>query len=574
MTQPSFARRSTGALSVIASLLVGCGGGGSAGRGVAPVTMPATAAPSAGPLATATIAVTVPTASAPPIAVRGASRSARRPRYVSPGTSSVAIFLNGAATPAATVPLGVGTVGPNGTTYSLALPVPVGSDAFGVSLLSSGGLVLATGTSTVTIGYGLPNTVAVTALGVPAVARIVPATLVPPAATATFPLGVTVYDAAGYAISGTYAYPLTLNVAGTTSTLASSADAAAATAALTAATTPVRVSIANAAGRYLGAATLRPGAVATGDTAIVATGGTDDKIYHVDTRTFAVSLFATFGGIAPTVVRTTPDGRTILVGLANGLIDMYSAQNYNAMGILEPHGDAPMQSVVDVAIDDLSQTAYALIAVGGTSYVVDESAIPDGSGERATLAGAVGCTSVAIDATSGLPTASCANGLYSFAFATNPGIAVLASSVPGGGLAEQFLSPFALLSSSGTGSVSVYQATSTTAPAAYTVARTLTVPSGSTALALDPTGSIAYVGTASGVTVLDDTAAPTSVLGTIATSAAPLALTDIPGGYVLPDAQVWALETGGAIQPLDTGTLTALTTITLPGPVVGLAFAP
>src|ERR1700738_614558 len=82
--------------AMCAALLAGCAGGGSSGS--AP-PIPARAAGQA----RGTLAITVPSpGSGPAISPHDVRR---RPAYVSPGTRTVVVYVNGASAPSATVPL-------------------------------------------------------------------------------------------------------------------------------------------------------------------------------------------------------------------------------------------------------------------------------------------------------------------------------------------------------------------------------------------------------------------------------------------------------------------------------------
>ncbi len=157
-----------------------------------------------------------------PSTTRGASSSARRPRYISAGTQSIAVVVNGGApqvfsvaSPGGPVPNCTGPTQPiepvnppvePATSCTWSLLVPPGPATFAVTLYSgpnATGSVLSRGRTSATIVAGASNDVAVTFDGIPAALFLELGTSAPPTGTASvIPVVVYTVDAAGYAIIG------------------------------------------------------------------------------------------------------------------------------------------------------------------------------------------------------------------------------------------------------------------------------------------------------------------------------------------------------------------------------------
>jgi hypothetical protein len=146
----------------------------------------------------------------------------RSPAFIPPSTASVKITLltvNGAAPPSGlttvkTTNLTSATCG-GGNGCNVTGPAsPVGSDSFSVTIYdaaNAGGHALSTATQTFVLRRGVANTGSLTLLGVPSTFTLtgVPAGTAGTTIAST-PLTLTVKDAAGDAITGTYANPVTI----------------------------------------------------------------------------------------------------------------------------------------------------------------------------------------------------------------------------------------------------------------------------------------------------------------------------------------------------------------------------
>jgi hypothetical protein len=151
-----------------------------------------------------------------PLTTRGTS-ARRRAAYVSPGTESVAISVNGGTPQVFSATTAGGPIAGCSapvvrtntqpiTTCSWTLQVPPGPATFSVTLysgLNGTGSVLSKGSTSATIAMGQANDVAVTFNGVPAALVLQLGSAAPPAGIASA-ISVVVYvvDAAGYAIIG------------------------------------------------------------------------------------------------------------------------------------------------------------------------------------------------------------------------------------------------------------------------------------------------------------------------------------------------------------------------------------
>jgi len=190
-----------------ALLLASCSGGGASSGGV-----------QAQAFERGTVAMTFP-----PVVTSSSSASRKRPQFLSPSTASVSIAVTGVAAP---VIASVAANSPNctavgaGRACTVTVSAPVGSSIFTVKLYDGAnatGNLLGTGTGTATVTSGSPFTVAIGVTGVAGSIDITAtqATFVPGTA-ATTPLTVTLHDADGNVITGTYATPVTLTDSDTT----------------------------------------------------------------------------------------------------------------------------------------------------------------------------------------------------------------------------------------------------------------------------------------------------------------------------------------------------------------------
>jgi virginiamycin B lyase len=149
---------------------------------------------------------------------RAAASAARKPKYVSPGTQSFTVSVNGALAAEVDVdPFSSACSSQSLSTNCTAhVDAPVGDDTFTLSLYdgSNGrGPVLSTGTATQTVTRGALNTVAIPLRGVVASVVISLASPNPQmGAPSTTAVNVKAFDAAGSQITGTtpFATPLTL----------------------------------------------------------------------------------------------------------------------------------------------------------------------------------------------------------------------------------------------------------------------------------------------------------------------------------------------------------------------------
>lgn len=253
--------------------LVACAGGGGSSTSAPRAPLPAASAsaqPSPGAAGTSATGNAQFTITVPP---KSASASAHRRRVaeISPyaqGLSISAESSTGAGDGAnyvlsATAP-GCRANSGGGFTCVLAVPAPAGSDTFTANvydLPNFGNFTIAnmigTGTAQATITAGQSNAVNITIEGVPASATLTVPNAAPALGTpSTQALTVTAFDADGYPITGTYANPVTLAIAGSGLTLSTTSVASS--------TTPVTVT-------YTGANVFRadvyvPGATVTGST--------------------------------------------------------------------------------------------------------------------------------------------------------------------------------------------------------------------------------------------------------------------------------------------------------------------
>jgi hypothetical protein len=176
----------------------GCGGGSGTTPG-GPAPAPTTAPKPPAETASVTFSIAVPSR---------VMSVQRQPRYVSPGTATVQVAVNGGAPQSFSVSGGTpcsSTTQPpsSGTCVVASVQAPPGNDTFTVTLLDGAGRTLSAGTVQQTIVANQTNTVNITFDGVVAALRV-SLTNAAPAAGSPARIGVvlTPLDAAGYTIVG------------------------------------------------------------------------------------------------------------------------------------------------------------------------------------------------------------------------------------------------------------------------------------------------------------------------------------------------------------------------------------
>jgi hypothetical protein len=226
--------------------LTACGGGGGGGHTTVPGTGTtlaakpgATSAPRSSTAANVTVSFQIP---AVPSASATLQALKRKPAFVSSGTDGVVLsaYLHSDTAHANPIASAVDNVSPGSstctgtTTRTCALTIGITPPAAGASIdfvvtlyaaapvngaIPATTAVLGTGTlAAQTVVANTQNAFTLTVLGVPAAASV---TFAPPGTAtlgqaATLPLIVTVFDASGATIEGTYATPLTLTTSDTT----------------------------------------------------------------------------------------------------------------------------------------------------------------------------------------------------------------------------------------------------------------------------------------------------------------------------------------------------------------------
>ena len=197
-----------------ALVLNACSGSGGAlspatsTHGTSTSTSPGSTAPAAAKLVPTNFTFVLP---------KTATSSARRPQYVTANIQSVTITLNtvnGAAPPSGLTT----SVTTNMTTSSCPCsvpgpPVPPGTDNFTLTTFdaqNAGGAVVSVGSPTYVIAVGVANLNTVTLDGVPASVTF-PTVTAAAGTTLSSAFNVTVNDADGNAILGTYANPVSLS---------------------------------------------------------------------------------------------------------------------------------------------------------------------------------------------------------------------------------------------------------------------------------------------------------------------------------------------------------------------------
>lgn len=173
----------------------GCSGGSSASPPPGAPQAVAVPAKLQGPTVPATLTINIP--------ARTPSHDARLPKFVPSQVNSIVIAVNGSSSVTTNVT-------PSVSTYSISVPVAIGSNTFVVSLFdgaNASGNLLGQGTQTTTITQAGPNNVPVTINGKVA---FISFNIVPLSQTQIniFPVGI---DAQGNIISGTYLSSITLN---------------------------------------------------------------------------------------------------------------------------------------------------------------------------------------------------------------------------------------------------------------------------------------------------------------------------------------------------------------------------
>ena len=176
---------------------IGCGGGSSSGPGVATSS-------SAG---RAVLTLTIPP--------KTAASTQRRADFVSPSTQSVSIVVN--TSPAQITNVGPTnsncTTGSNGTTCTITVSAPVGSNTFTVTLYdgqNATGNVLGMATASGNVVAGQAFVINVTAVGQPKSVQIT----MTPIAPGQVAIGARALDAGGNAIAGSFPSAVTLAASG------------------------------------------------------------------------------------------------------------------------------------------------------------------------------------------------------------------------------------------------------------------------------------------------------------------------------------------------------------------------
>ncbi|GAC1405328.1 MAG: hypothetical protein NVSMB64_10030 [Candidatus Velthaea sp.] len=568
--------RSTAAAALGAVFLSACGAGGGSG---ASALVPNPAKPNTG---VATLSISVPVGS-PVIAPRAGTR---RTAYVSPGTKNVAVYVNGAAAPSATLALPAPSGSP--ATYTVNVNAPYGNDSFRVDLLDANAVALSTGTVTnVTIG---PSNaiVDITPLGIPALASfgVSDANGRPPlGAATTIPLNLLVADADGYPIHGTFARRVTLTVVPpfayyTLSSRYATSEADQAALSLTfdgTTDTPGRVYVtlndSTDAIDAVAARVIRPGAAPAGRNALVLTNaGTTSSLTLIDTATYAVTPVIGFN-VNGTALATAPDGKTSYVGLANGAIRVYDGLSRTIVSSIATGASA----VIALAFSDQpsSSSAFALVTKpGSTGVLAIDTAFRTAGTYVALPAAATGCGGIATPAYAGATRSvvSCTDATY--LVDTQTSVVSLIGGGAGGRIVDEPLSPGLVYAASAAGSVTV-------APGpggAAVTGGSIPIPGGSGAsgLSLEPSQRFLYVGTTGAVKTIrvlpggsGSVSASAAVPGTVT------ALADFPGSAAAPpDATVWGADSNGTVVVIDPRTNTTVRTIGLTGVPVDLVFVP
>lgn len=194
----------------LAALLVNCSSNQTPTVSVAPVAPVAPVTQ-----LTATIAGTLQLKIAVP--QKKASSATRATSYVSAGTQSVTVVV----TPAAGTPAPPTLIGCSSGTCSGTVTAPPGTDSVSVNLYDAPGgtgHLLSTGTSSVYVSAHTTNTINITLNGVVSTLNYsAPSFTV--FQSASSPIAVTAFDAAGGTISGTFANPITVAVSDSAATI-------------------------------------------------------------------------------------------------------------------------------------------------------------------------------------------------------------------------------------------------------------------------------------------------------------------------------------------------------------------
>lgn len=526
--------------------------------------------------ATVSMSIALPVPGSPVIVPR---RAGIRPAYVSTGTTQIAVYVNGAATPTATFPLPNPSSSPP-PTYEVSFAAPYGNDTFQVDLLDSASRVLSRGTTTQTIVAGT-NTVDVTALGIPAFAVFRPADAAkrpPVGAASQVPLNLIVADAAGYAISGTFLSPVALSVvtpatAGytLTSTSVASSSAASAVALNYDGTTslPARVIAALASGSRDAVTTVRPGGLATGSNLLVALNAGSNNLYRIDASSFGAILVGSTAA-TPTSLAASPYGRVTYVALQNGAIAVYDGASRSLTGTLPTSA----QRVSALSFSDDGRTAYALLKMASSYAVAAIDAATNTVGAPVAVPpAATSCNGIASTMFSGVAMVSCDNDAQYRIDTTGSTPAAKALPNVGGPGLTQALPPF----------LTFFTAPSSHGIASYAVSATgvgsgvyTPISSGPASIDIDPAQQTLYVG-ASGVVLIFRANADWTVtpLRSVPLNGLVTAVRDYPGGIAgEPDATLWSTLTSNAVVVVDLNTLAVQRTVSVPGLPIAAGFVP
>ncbi len=201
-------RSAAATCAVLTFALAGCGGGGGGTTASAPLPPSPTSAPATRGTAPATFVLTIPS--------KGASSNARTPRYIAAATQSIVVSVTGPgnATATATINTTACTSGTGGLTCTVTVQAPIGDDVFTVTAYdgpNGTGNVLSTGTKAATVVAHAANTFPLTLGGTPAALALTIATPnLPVVDGGTSQVTLSVKDAAGNEIVGTYSNPVTV----------------------------------------------------------------------------------------------------------------------------------------------------------------------------------------------------------------------------------------------------------------------------------------------------------------------------------------------------------------------------
>jgi len=348
----SFVRKQTVivyALVASAAVFVGCSGGGGSGSSVP--TTGGNVPSQTQATGRATFSLTIPAATS-------ASASNRNPQYISSNTQSMSVAVGtGTATPGAPVVSNLTPGSPGctagaagGTTCTVTIAAPIGSDTFVVTLYSGtngSGSILSTGTIAGTVAAATANTFPLT-LGGTVAAITVSVTngnnVIPGGYATTLPVVVTAKDASGATIigPGNYSNPITLanaDTSGITALSTTTVTSPGTTVTLAYAPTDANSGVLNISGLPVGATKI--GASATGVAASAITSGT---FQYIADRFFGFGHARTLTGTGTVTITT-----------------------YNGLGT-----PSPSPSTYSYAIQDVL-TAHGNVTLNGVSGMVDSN---------------------------------------------------------------------------------------------------------------------------------------------------------------------------------------------------------